>query len=240
LARQAKLGRCLAPLVWLMGVPWGEAAAGRWVDGTQNHGQRAAGLPGAARSGPFIRSLRRRLLAEHLDCSIEDLAAAESRHGGLIAAITALMGPGRSLCPLDCRVDEMVPDGGLVDPSEPISPDYFVAYYIPKDQRPAGRKRLIAFLAVFVALFVLAAAWRWTPLWAWLSPQRVAEFMTRLSLPAGRALIAIAGFGLASVLMVSLTFLAIVGTVAFPGWLAFAYVLGGALVGSAIGFIGGR
>jgi hypothetical protein len=54
----------------------------------------------------FICSLRRRLLAEHLDCSIEDLAAAESRHGGLIAAISALMGPGRSLRPLDCRVDE--------------------------------------------------------------------------------------------------------------------------------------
>ncbi len=142
-----------------MGVPWGEAAAGRRVDGTQNHGQRAAGLPGAARSGPFIRSLRRRLLAEHLDCSIEDLAAAESRHGGLIAAITALMGPGGSLQPLDCRVDEgldeMVPDGGLVDPSEPISPDYFVAHYIPKDQHPAGRKRLIA--NQIVSRFKLAA-----------------------------------------------------------------------------------
>jgi len=170
LARQAKLGRCLATLVWLMGVPWGEAAAGRRVDGTQNHGQRAAGLPGAARSGPFIRSLRRRLLAEHLDCSTEDLAAAESRQGCLIAAITALMAPGRSLRPLDCRVveetmDERVPGACFINPPEPISPDYFVAYYIPKDQRPVGPRRLIVSLAVFVALFVLAAAWRWTPRW---------------------------------------------------------------------------
>jgi phosphatidylserine/phosphatidylglycerophosphate/cardiolipin synthase-like enzyme/membrane protein DedA with SNARE-associated domain len=198
----------------------------------------------SAEVADFIRSLRRRLLAEHLDCSIEDLAAAESRHGGLIAAITALMGPGRSLRPLDCRVDEgldeMVPDGGLVDPSEPISPDYFLARYIPKDQRPAGRKRLIAFLAVIVALLALAAAWRWTPLQDWLSPQRVADFMTRFSSPSGRALIAVAGVGLASVLMVPLTFLAVVGAFAFPGWLAFVYVLAGALVGSAIGFIGGR
>jgi phosphatidylserine/phosphatidylglycerophosphate/cardiolipin synthase-like enzyme/uncharacterized membrane protein YdjX (TVP38/TMEM64 family) len=192
----------------------------------------------------FIRNLRRRLLAEHLDCSTDDLAAAESRHGGLIAAITALMGRGRSLRPLDCRVDEgldeMVPDGGLVDPSEPISPDYFVARYIPENQRPAGRKHLIAFLAVVVALLALAAAWRWTPLQDWLSPQRVAEFMGRYSSPGGRALIAVAGVGLASVLMVPLTFLAVVGAVAFPGWLAFIYVLGGALLGSAIGFIGGR
>jgi uncharacterized membrane protein YdjX (TVP38/TMEM64 family) len=40
--------------------------------------------------------------------------------------------------------------------------------------------------------------------------------------------------------MVPLTFLAVVGGIIFPGWLAFVYVLGGALLGSAIGFIGGR
>jgi hypothetical protein len=92
----------------------------------------------------FIHSLRRRLLAEHRDCSVGDLAAAKSRYGGLIAAIAALMSPGRSLRPVDCRVDEggldeMVPNGRLVGPSEPIGPDYFVAYYIPTYQRPAGR-----------------------------------------------------------------------------------------------------
>jgi hypothetical protein len=63
-------------------------------------------------------------------------------------------------------------------------------------QRPAGRKRLVAFLAVIVALLSLAAAWRWTPLQDWLSPQRVADFMTRFSSPSGRALIAVTGFGL--------------------------------------------
>ncbi len=82
---------------------------------------------------------------------------------------------------------------------------------------PGGRKRLIAFLAVIATLFALAAAWRWTPLQDWLSPQRVAEFMTRFSPPAGRALVAVAGVGMASVLVVPLTFLAIVGAVAFPG-----------------------
>ncbi len=51
---------------------------------------------------------------------------------------------------------------------------------------------------------------------------------------------AVAGVGVASVLMVPLTFLAVAGGIIFPGWLAFVYLLGGALVGSAIGFIGGR
>ncbi len=98
-----------------------------------------------------------------------------------------------------------------------------------------GRKRLIAFLAVIAALLALAAAWRWTPLQDWLSPQRVAGFMTHFSSPAGRALVAVAGVGLASVLMVPLTFLAVVGGIIFPGWLAFVYVLVAALVGSALG-----
>jgi len=90
---------------------------------------------------------------------------------------------------------------------------------MPVGQCPAGCKRLTAFLALVAALLVLAAAWRWTPLQDWLSPQRVAEFMTHFSSPAGHALIAVAGVGLASVLMVPLTFLAIVGAVAFPaGW----------------------
>ncbi|MFO7684882.1 MAG: hypothetical protein R6V60_02210 [Desulfobacterales bacterium] len=43
----------------------------------------------------------------------------------------------------------------------------------------------------------------------------MADFMTRFS-PGNRALINVAGVGLASVLMVPLTFLTIVGAVAFP------------------------
>jgi hypothetical protein len=62
------------------------------------------------------------------------------------------------------------------------------------------RKRLIAFLAVIAALLALTAAWRWPLLQDWFSPQRVAEFMTRFSSPGGRALVAVAGVGLASVL----------------------------------------
>ncbi len=67
--------------------------------------------------------------------------------------------------------------------------------YIPVGQRPAGRKRLVAFLAVIVKLLSLAAAWRWTPLQDWLSPQRAADFITRFSSPGGRALVAVAGVG---------------------------------------------
>lgn len=52
---------------------------------------------------------------------------------------------------------------------------------------------MTAFPTFFAVLIGLATAWRWTPLKDWLSPQRVAEFMTRFSSPGGRALVAVAG-----------------------------------------------
>jgi phospholipase D1/2 len=103
-----------------------------------------------------------------------------------------------------------------------------------------GFRRLIVFLAVLDALLVLMAAWRWTPLQEWLSAQPVIVFMTHFSPPGGRALVAVAGVGLASVLMVPLTFLAVGGAAAFPDWLAFVYVLVGPLIDSALGFADGR
>ncbi|MFY9944410.1 MAG: hypothetical protein WAK57_19735 [Desulfobacterales bacterium] len=90
---------------------------------------------------------------------------------------------------------------------------------------------MTAFPTVFSLLIPLAAAWRWIPLQDWLLPQRAADFITRFSSPGGPTLVAVAGGGLASGLMVPLTLLAVVGAVAFPGWLAFVYVLVGALLG---------
>ena len=223
--------------------------------GSSNTSNRSMGLdtecdlaleaqPSAPEAADYIRTVRHRLLAEHLGCEVEDLAGAEAREGGLIAAIESLRGDGRSLRELDCsigaEVDELVPDSGLIDPSEPISPDYFVTEYVPDDDRPVGRRRLIAFLAIIVGLLALAAAWRWTPLHDWLSPQRIGELFAAVSSPSGRALAAVGGITVASLLMVPLTFLAVVGGIIFPGWLGFAYVLSGALISAAIGFFAGH
>lgn len=192
----------------------------------------------------FIRNLRHKLLCEHLDCRPEDLESAESEHTGLIATIESLQTDQRSLRTLDCSVpedtDEMVPDTALIDPSEPLSGDYFVSQYVPKSQRPAGRKRLVMFLIVLVGLLGLAAAWRWTPLNEWLSPQLLRDTLAALPSTEMRALMAIGGFVLASLLMVPVTLLAVIGGIVFGGWQAFAYTLVGALISAMLGFIGGR
>ena len=194
--------------------------------------------------GAAIVGLRRRLLGEHLDRSVERVAQAEAEHARLVDAIDALRDERRSLRPLDgsvsAEVDAMVPDAGVIDPNEPISPVYFVEEYVPKEQRPGGRRRLLVFLGVVAALLALAAAWRWTPLNELLSPERLSEWMTSVPSPVLRGSIAIAAFTVAALLMVPLTALAVISGVVFDGWLAFAYIFLGALVAATLGFVGGH
>jgi uncharacterized membrane protein YdjX (TVP38/TMEM64 family) len=184
------------------------------------------------------------LLGEHLDCDPGILARAESEHGSLIAAIEHLRTDRRSLRPLDCAVsqeiDAMVPDFGVIDPPEPFSPDYFVGQYVPEETRPTGRKRILAFVAVIAGLLAMAAAWRWTPLNEWLSPGALGHWISSFSSPGIRGFVAVAGFVVASLLMVPLTLLAVVGGIVFGSWHGFLYLLTGALISSAVGFAGGR
>jgi uncharacterized membrane protein YdjX (TVP38/TMEM64 family) len=93
---------------------------------------------------------------------------------------------------------------------------------------------------VVVLLLGLAAAWRWTPLGDLLSPEQIGRYLQSIASVEARALVAIGGFILASLLMVPVTLLAVIGGVVFEGWQAFLYVLAGAMGASAIGFFGGK
>jgi phospholipase D1/2 len=223
--------------------------------GSSNASNRSMGLdtecdvaieagPGDRVTTAYIRDLRLRLLAEHLDSDPDAVQDAIERKGSLVAAIDALSGEGRSLRPLDWRVDpevdDLVPDDGLIDPPEPFSPDYFVAEYVPQQGRDRGRRRLWILLAVVAGLLALGAAWRWTPLSGLLAPEQVAGYLASVASPEARAVVAVAGFAVASLAMVPLTLLAIVAGVAFPGWQAFGYILSGAMIAAGIGFAVGR
>src|SRR3546814_6024988 len=56
-----------------------------------------AALPANAGVEPVIRRLRESLIAEHLDVTDDEVAAAFKRTGSLIDTIEALRGKGRSL-----------------------------------------------------------------------------------------------------------------------------------------------
>ncbi len=75
-----------------------------------------------------IRSLRNRLLAEHLGADEHALDAAIARSGSVVAAINSLDCGTRRLCPCDIDVedgaDEPIPGTALLDPIEPINLTY--------------------------------------------------------------------------------------------------------------------
>lgn len=193
-----------------------------------------------------IRELRQDLLGEHLNVASERVAEAEADAGGLIAAIESLRTEeGRSLRDLDPAydpaADELLPDSSIVDPPEPLDPDYFVDEYIPSRDQYQGRKQLVSFLVLIVALLALAAAWRWTPLNEWLSPERVRGMLSSFhNDPVLRGLVAVSGFLVASILMVPLTVIAVFGGMLFGGVWGFVYVAVSALLSSAMAFGMGR
>ncbi len=82
-----------------------------------------AALPANAGVEPTIARLRTSLIAEHLDVSEEEVAAAFERTGSLIDTIEALRGKGRSLELLDLippgPMDEFIADNELLDPTSP-------------------------------------------------------------------------------------------------------------------------
>lgn len=136
--------------------------------------------------------------------------------------------------------DGRAPDTGLAAASNPSGQKYIVSEAIPEAGRLVRHTRPLAFLGLVVALLALAAAWRWTPLQDWLAPESIGAFMWDIPSPGVRALVAVAAIALASLAMVPVTLLAVVGGIVFDGWDAFVYVVTGAMASAAIGFVGGR
>jgi phosphatidylserine/phosphatidylglycerophosphate/cardiolipin synthase-like enzyme len=82
-----------------------------------------AALDANAGTGPTMTALRYRLLAEHLDCSTEEFAAAEKDGGSMVDAISALIKPGKTLelLPMEGmnQAQEFIASNELLDPESP-------------------------------------------------------------------------------------------------------------------------
>ncbi|MGD8843378.1 MAG: VTT domain-containing protein [Gammaproteobacteria bacterium] len=191
-----------------------------------------------------IRRLRECLLAEHLGVPEQSLSRTLEQAGGIGAGIDSLRNDGRSLRslaiePEDAR-DSLLVDDELVDPDEPISPDYFVSRYVPRGQRRGGRRRLLLFLGLILVLLAAAAAWRWTPLAEWLDAERIAAALRWFESPLLRSLVVVVGIVVASLLMVPLTVLAIAAALLLGAWEGFGLTFAGALVSAMLAFLLGQ
>ncbi|HJU04935.1 MAG TPA: phospholipase D-like domain-containing protein, partial [Nitrospiraceae bacterium] len=119
-----------------------------------------------------IAGLRNQLLGEHLGVAPEIVAERFRRMPSGLDAVESLRGDQRTLQPFESRVslhaESWLPDAELIDPDGPLDPDAVVDHIItPHQRKPAGRQIIIG-AAILLSLLGLAAAWRWTPLRAWL------------------------------------------------------------------------
>lgn len=99
-------------------------------------------------------------------------------------------------------------------------------------------------LILVAGLLGLAAAWRWTPLSDWLSPQRLSEWVESVQSPYLQLALVMGAYVVGGMLVLPLTVLVIATAIAFGPWLGLGYAMAGAmasaLVSYAVGALIGR
>jgi phospholipase D1/2 len=215
--------------------------------GSANTSDRSLGLDSEcdialeAQGHDGVAWLLHRLLSEHLGCSLDEMRRARDECGTLAAAVERLRRPGeRTLLELETAEtqahNELSQEADLLDPQEPINPDYFVHRAIPRKHAPEGRRRLLVFLGFIGFLLVCAAAWRWTPLADWATTERLTRALQWLGDPLTKSMAVLAVVVVASLLMVPLTLLVVASAVLLGPWIGFGCSMAGALLSAWVAF----
>jgi phospholipase D1/2 len=191
-----------------------------------------------------IARCRNRLLAEHLGCEPAQVAAAIEREGSLLRAIGQLNHGERRLCLLEARIDEeidrLVPESAMIDPEKPIDADELAREFIDEQDVEPARNSVAVIVAVLLAAFALAAAWRWTPLAQWLDLQTL-EALAKSAVQAPMTpAIVLGGFVAGSLLVLPLTLMTVVSVLVFGPWTGGLYALAGAWLGALAGYGAGN
>jgi phospholipase D1/2 len=195
--------------------------------------------------GAGATALLHRLLAEHLDCAVDDVVRARESCDSLADACDRLRSDdGRSLRLLDpdrtSPTTAVEDEEDLVDPEEPIDAKFLVRRAVPSRQGHKGHRRLYAFLGFIGLLLVFAVTWRWTPLGDWLTADRLTSFLSLFENPGIRFLTVTLMILALTVLMVPLTPLVVASALLLGPWLGFASSMTGALLSGAAGFVAGQ
>ncbi|MEX0959430.1 MAG: VTT domain-containing protein [Burkholderiales bacterium] len=187
-----------------------------------------------------IARLRNRLLAEHLDCTPEQVETEIARTGSLLAAVERLNTGDRGLRRLEARVDEdidrLVPDSAMIDPEKPIDADALAREFIDEQEAEPARRSVGVATAVLLAALALAAAWRWSPLAEWLDLETLQAIVRQAAGSPLTPVLLIAGIVLGSVAMVPLTLMIVASVLVFGPFIGGLYALCGGWLGSIAGY----
>jgi len=105
------------------------------------------------------------------------------------------------------------------------------------EKKSAGQRPVWTGVAILLALFALAAAWKWTPLADFLDLRRMAGWIAAVRQSPARHFYVIAAYLIGSILLVPITVLILMTAVIFGPVLGSAYSLVGCLAGAAITYV---
>jgi uncharacterized membrane protein YdjX (TVP38/TMEM64 family) len=191
-----------------------------------------------------IAGFRRRLLAEHLDISEEELASAEQQHPSLIQAIESLRDDQRSLQPLPTEltadVDNWVPESELLDPEKPVEPDEFFDRIIQPEQQKPAYSYMLRIATLLLGVLAMAAAWRWGGLSEWLTMQQAEQTANWIEQSDFSLMLVILTYVIGGLLMVPITLMIIATVSVFGPWYGAGYALLGAELSAIVSFAVGH
>lgn len=190
-----------------------------------------------------IAHVRNRLLAEHLDCEIDEIAELQSRVG-LIPAIEILRDKSenhsrRTLTltdPLPVAENLFITDAMLIDPEIPLKPEHVIANYIPPRDRQSVRSHATKVGIAVIVFALLVLLWRETPLKEFFRIEYLFAFVEKLQNQPLAPLFILVLYVIAGFVFVPVVLLiAATGAVFGPG-LGFVYALCGSLLSAATTF----
>jgi phosphatidylserine/phosphatidylglycerophosphate/cardiolipin synthase-like enzyme/uncharacterized membrane protein YdjX (TVP38/TMEM64 family) len=198
---------------------------------------------GEPRAVAAIRGFRDCILAEHLGCRPDAVAGAIERAGSIHRAIDALGTTARDLHPIDELPewsDAAVQAAAIADLEQPVSLERLVEQFDP-DTRVRRALPLWTTVAVVVLVAAgLAAAWRYTPLAEWITPENVIDWVDSFARAWWAPLAVVLAYTPACVVMFPRPLITLAAVVAFGPWLGFAYAMSGVLVSALAGYVAGQ
>ena len=195
-----------------------------------------------------IVGLAHRLLGMHLGLDPEEVAAGLDEAPSLRAFIDQHQEGRHRLVEAPNEIpewlDELMPERPFYDPPEPSLFHRLANALLPSGADRSRARPFLGLAALLLLLLGLAAAWRWTPLSAWASPEQLAAALEPMRDGPWGGLAVVGGFVVLGLLGFPVTVMILGGGAVLGAWPGVLYVIVGALLSSAatygIGYLLGR
>ncbi|HET9122390.1 MAG TPA: VTT domain-containing protein, partial [Acidiferrobacteraceae bacterium] len=191
-----------------------------------------------------IAGLRNRLLGEHLGRDPADIAAASGNPPSLLRTIRVCGGSERTLAPLPNPLPDdlelLVAKARLGDRSHPMETTDLIREFVPREVKEHAPRGLIRTAVAIGILLLLAAAWHWTGLRDWLSPQHVVQWARTVRGTAWAPALVLCAYVTGGLVMFPITILIIATTLTFPAPENFLYAFAGTLLSTTVTYFLGR